>query len=174
MEYDSTVWSVLYKKDQIAIENVQWRATKLVHSVRNMSYRERLLELGILSLQYRRVRTDMIEVYKIINGFDKCVKDQLFTMQPHRRTRGHKYKIFKRQFRLDIWKYSFSQRVIDAWNNLPESVEESSSINQFKSRINDHWKTKEIKFQQDCYTYNAHTLSNQIPITRMDPRSKSL
>ena len=99
LEYDSTVWSVLYKKDQIAIEYVQWRATKLVHSVRNMSYRERLLELGIPSLQYRRVRTDMIEVYKIINGFDKCVKDQLFTMQPHRRTRGHKYKIFKRQFR---------------------------------------------------------------------------
>ena len=88
----------------------------------------------------------MIEVYKIINGFDKCDKDQFFTMQPHRRTRGHKYKIFKRQFRLDIRKYSFSQRVIDTWNNLPESVVESTSINQFKSRINDHWKTKGIKF----------------------------
>ena len=69
LEYGSTVCSVLYKKSQIAIENVQRRATKLVHSIRNMSYRERLLELGIPSLQYRRVRADMTEVYKIINGF---------------------------------------------------------------------------------------------------------
>ena len=42
-----------------------------MNSIKNMSYRERLLELGIPSLQYRRVRADMIEVYKIINGFDK-------------------------------------------------------------------------------------------------------
>lgn len=52
LEYGSTVWPVLYKKDQIAIENVQQRATKLVHSIRNMSHRERLLELGIPSLEY--------------------------------------------------------------------------------------------------------------------------
>ena len=86
---------------------------------------------------------------------------------------GHKFKIFN--VNLDIRKYSFSQRVIDTWNNLPESVVESSSINQFKSN-NDHWKTKEIKFQPDCYTctYSAHTLRNQIPITRMDQRSESL
>ena len=64
--------------------------------------------------------------------FNFCDFIQVFVF-----TRNHH---LKRQFRLDIRKYSFSQRVIDTWNNLPESVVESSFINQFKSRINDHWK----------------------------------
>lgn len=175
LEYGSTVWSVLYKKDKIAIENVQRRATKLLHSIRNLSYTERLLELGLPSLQYRRIRADMIEVYKIMNGIDKCEKDQLFTIQPYQRTRGHNLKLYKRKFRLDIRKYSFSQRVVNQWNNLPESIVTANSINQFKTRINTYWKDIEIKFQPDCYSY-AHAPTDQIydRRTRMDQRSGSL
>ena len=59
----------------------------------------------------RRSRADMIEVFKILNGIDKCEKDKLFTLQPMIRTRGHSQKFFKRQFRLDLRKQFFSQRV---------------------------------------------------------------
>ena len=88
-------------------------------------------ELGLPSLQYRKSRADLIEVFKILNGIDKCDKDQLFRMQTNQRTRGHTQNLFKRQFRLDLRKYSFSQRVIDDWNSLPEDVASSESINQF-------------------------------------------
>ena len=67
LEYGSTIWSTIYKKDKIAIENVQRRATKLVPGIQHLSYSERLRILGIPSLQYRRIRADLVETYKIIN-----------------------------------------------------------------------------------------------------------
>ena len=104
LEYASTVWSVLYKKDCISIENVQRRATRMEHSIRHLNYSDRLRELGLPSLQYIRARADLIEVYKILNGIDKCDKNKLFQNQPNQRTRGHSQKLFKHQFRLDLRK----------------------------------------------------------------------
>ncbi|MCU7801386.1 MAG: reverse transcriptase family protein, partial [gamma proteobacterium symbiont of Lucinoma myriamae] len=154
LEYGSCVWTVMYKKDCIAIENVQRRATKLVKSIKNKSYTDRIRDLGIPSLQYRRIRADMVEVYRIINGIDYCDKDKLFTLQQSDRTRGHRFKMYKKKFRLDIRRYSFSQRVIDHWNKLPDSVVSAQSINMFKSRLNSHWKALAIKFDPDCYSYS--------------------
>ena len=102
IEYASTVWSVIYKKDCISLEKVQRRATRMIHNIRYLNYTERMKELGLPSLQYRRSRADTIEVFKILNGIDKCEKDKLFTLQPIIRTRGHSQKLFKCQFRLDL------------------------------------------------------------------------
>ena len=103
----------------------------MVHSIRHLNYSDRMRELGLPSLQYRRTRADLIEVFKILNGIDNCDKSQLFHTQPLQRTRGHSQKLFKRQFRLDLRKHFYSQRVIDDWNNLSENVISSDSINQF-------------------------------------------
>ena len=62
IEYATPIWSLLYKKDKIIIENVQRRATKLVASCKNLSYPERLRKLGLPSLEYRRERADMIQI----------------------------------------------------------------------------------------------------------------
>ena len=64
LEYAVTVCTPLYKKDMIAIENVQRRATKLVKSIRHLTYQERLKILGLPSLEYRRERADVIEVFQ--------------------------------------------------------------------------------------------------------------
>ena len=123
----------------------------MVRNIRHLNYTDRMKDLGLPSLQYRRTRADLIEVFKIINGIDKCDKDQLFRMQTDQRTRGHTQKLFKRQFRLDLRKYSFSQRVIliDDWNSLPEDVVSSGSINQFKSRLNKFRISKTTKLDKD-------------------------
>ena len=65
IEYAVTVCAPLYKKDMIAIKkkNVQRRATKLVTSIKHLSYQERLKKKGLPSLEYRRERADLIEVY---------------------------------------------------------------------------------------------------------------
>ena len=60
LEYTVTVCSPLYKKDMIVIENVQRRATKLVCSRRYLSYQERLINLGLPSLEYRRERVELL------------------------------------------------------------------------------------------------------------------
>ena len=51
------------------------------------------------------------------------------------RTRGHKAALVKEQCRLDMRKYSFSQRVINEWNKLPNDCVNASSVNMFKNRI---------------------------------------
>ena len=63
LEYANAVWSPMYKKDAVAIENVQRRATKLVPKLKNLSYEERLKSLNLPSMYYRRARGDMIETF---------------------------------------------------------------------------------------------------------------
>ena len=51
-------------------------------------------------------------------------------------TRGHNFTLVKKQSRLDVRKYSFSQRTIDVWNKLStDCILHASSINVFKNRI---------------------------------------
>ena len=70
----------MYKKDIILIENVQHRATRLVKCIKHSPYEERLITLGLPSLEYRRARADLIKVYKIMHDIDKIDKDKLFTL----------------------------------------------------------------------------------------------
>ena len=106
LEYGSSIWSTIYKKDKIAIENVQRRATKLVPGIKHLSYCERLRTLGIPSLQYHRIRADLVETYKIINEID-IVNRNIFPQNPARtKTRGNSCKIYKQHSRIDIRKYS--------------------------------------------------------------------
>ena len=52
----------------------------------NLSYPERLRKLGLPSLEYRRERADMIQVYKVLNDIDIVEKDELFTRAQHTAT----------------------------------------------------------------------------------------
>lgn len=65
LEYAAPVWSPHLKKDCKALEDVQRRATKQVQQLKGLTYPERLQRLKLPTLVYRRLRGDMIEVYKI-------------------------------------------------------------------------------------------------------------
>lgn len=160
LEYGSTVWAVINKKEAILIENVQRRATRLIREIQHLSYGDRLKYLGLPSLQYRRLRADMVETYKIFNDIDKVDKS-IFPVRESR-TRGHKHKIFKKHSRTNRRKYSFSQRVVDHWNALPTDIVEAKSVNIFKSVLNAHWKNFPIKFVPDFYGPEAGITVNTI------------
>ena len=74
-------------KDEDMLKGVQRRATKIISSLRNLSYKERLKRLGMYSLRYRRLRGDMIEVLKVIHGIDKVNLGELFYVDEDGRTR---------------------------------------------------------------------------------------
>ena len=167
LEYGSSVWSVANKKEAILLENVQRRATKLIRDIQHLTYGERLKHLGIPTLQYRRIRADIVETFKIIKGIDKIENDTIFPINRAANTRGHKYKIYKKHCRTNRRKYSFSQRVVDYWNALPDHVTDAPSTNSFKSRLNEHWKNMEIKFVPDFYGPEAGISRN---VTVMDLR----
>ena len=89
----------------------------------------------ISTLETRRLRGDQIEVFKIVNGYEDVDRNMFFKLKEGSRTRGHKAALVKEQCMLDMRKYSFSQRVINEWNKLPNDCVNSSSVNMFKNRI---------------------------------------
>ena len=73
---------------------------------------------GLTTLETRRLRGDQIEVFKTLNGYENIYRNMFFSLKQDSRTRGHEVKLVKDQCRLDIRKYSFSQRTINEWNTL--------------------------------------------------------
>ena len=58
-----------------------------------------------------------------------------FEIKESKITRGHNYTLVKKQSRLDVRKFSFSQRTINVWNNLSTDCVQASSVNMFKNKI---------------------------------------
>ena len=113
---------------------MQRRATKLIHSLKNKSYEQRLKALKLTTLEIRRTRGDLIEVIKIFKGFDQIDSGRFFEVVESC-TRGHKMKIFKKGCHLDCRKYFFSNRVVNLWNKLPGYVLACDTIETFKARL---------------------------------------
>jgi len=145
LEYCVQVWSPYLKKDIDCLEKVQRRATKLVRGLRWKSYEERLSLLGILSLEKRRLRGDLNQVFRIVKGFDKVDSCDFFQLDNSSRyeLRGHSYKLKVRRCRLSVRQKFFSQRVVNVWNKLTASVVEATSVNTFK-KILDEWMDVEL------------------------------
>ena len=112
LEYAGSVWNP-YKINQIkSLEKVQKRATKLVKFCKTLPYKERLRHLKLPTLKFRRLRGDMIEVFKILNGYyDDCAIPNL-PRNFDTRTRGNSLKLMHIRSRLDQRKYSFCSRVV--------------------------------------------------------------
>ena len=71
LEYCAQFWSPYLRKDILALEVVQRRFTRLIPELRGLDYEERLSRLGLYSLEFRRMRGDLIETYKIMKGIDR-------------------------------------------------------------------------------------------------------
>ena len=128
-------WSPYLRKDIDMLEKIQRRATKLIPGLRDLRYEERLKECGLTTLETRRLRGDQIEVFKILNGYENIDSNIFFEIKESKITRGHNYTLVKKQSRLDVRKYSFSQRTINVWNKLSTDCVHASSVNMFKNKI---------------------------------------
>ena len=71
------------------LEEVLRRATKMIPSLRNLSYEERLKRLSMFSLKRIRLRGDMVEVFRMICGINKVNLGKLFCVDEDKRTRKH-------------------------------------------------------------------------------------
>ena len=80
-------------------------------------------------LETRRLRGDLIEVFKILNGYEDIDSKISFKLKEDSMTRGPKVALVKPYCRLDTRKFSFSQRTINDWNHLSHDCVSASSVN---------------------------------------------
>jgi len=137
LEYSNPVWGPQFILDQRKLEKVQRRATRLLPSLADKPYPERLSLLQLPSLQYRRLRGDLILLYKILKGYFSSDFNNFFTYS-NNITRGHQFKLFKSFSRLKCRSDYFFNRILNHWNSLPDYIVNSSSVNSFKSLLDSH------------------------------------
>ena len=139
------VWSPQYQHDIDALEAVQRRASRMVPVLRHLDYESRLKALHLPTLTYRRLRGDIIDVYKYLHGILTFSHD-MFNKDLYEGTRGHSLKLFKDRSKQELRRHFFSQRVINIWNSLPDTVVTAPSVNTLKNRLDKHWRNQAVKY----------------------------
>jgi len=90
----------VYKKDKLLLERVHCRFTHLFPHLKGLPYEERLNQLGLWSLEERRIRADLIEIFKMVKGFTSTSWTVFFHRAEDRiMTRGHSWKLIKNHCR---------------------------------------------------------------------------
>ena len=154
LEYGQSVWQPAQKTLRQDLEDVQRRATKMIAKLKHLPYNVRLATLKLPSLEYRRLRGDMIEVYKYITGVNRTER-KLFKLHSGRETRGHCKKLAKDRSNKKVRSTSFSQRTVTMWNELPEHVIFAPTVNAFKIRLDKHWRNHPCLYDPDCYKVDS-------------------
>jgi len=142
LEYCSPAWFPYYKKDKELLEKIQHRFTHFFKDLKDLDYSERLTRLGLWSLEERRNRADLIEVFKIVNGHSALPAETFFKFKVDTRTRCDSRMLLKWHSSRDIRFHFFTERVINRWNCLPSNAVEATSVNSFKSRLDKVRKTQ--------------------------------
>ena len=71
IEFAISAWNPFLKKDAMTLEKVQRRATKIPTSLKGLDYEERLTRMNLTTLELRRVRGDLIQMFKVLNGLER-------------------------------------------------------------------------------------------------------
>ena len=111
---------------------------------------DRLKQLKLPTLKYRRARGDMIELFKILHGFYDNISNIILTPHVGVATRGNKYKLCQSSVKYDLKKHFFTNRVVSLWNSLPDEFVDSNTINCFKGRLDKFWDNQSVKYNWDA------------------------
>ncbi|MEL7308748.1 MAG: reverse transcriptase family protein, partial [Pseudomonadota bacterium] len=146
VEYSSVTWNPHTVGSIDKIERVQKRMTKMIPNLRALTYRDRLKVLNLLSLQARRLRSQLLYVFKMRCDSSGINLTDLFTYAKieNRPTRGHAAKISLKNARNNYRLHFFTVSIIDAWNKLPESAVSASSVAHFKKELSSYFNKENI------------------------------
>ncbi|PKU48005.1 hypothetical protein llap_1714 [Limosa lapponica baueri] len=104
----------------------------MTRELEHLSYEDRLRELGLFSLEKRRLQGDLIAAFQYLKGAYRRDEEGLFVRECSDRMRSNGFKLKERRFRLDIGKKYFTVRVVRHWNRLPREIVD---VEVFKARL---------------------------------------
>ena len=88
----------------------------------------------------------MIEVYKIVTNKYESTVSPVLEFHTNTITKGNKYKLLNQSFHQDVRKYSFTPRIVNTWNSLPDYVVNVDSMEVFKKRLDKFLSNQPVKF----------------------------
>lgn len=139
MEYAVQAWNPYQKCDKEKLEKVQRRATKIPSMLRRLDYKSRCEKLDLTFHEERRTRGDLIEMFKIVKGFDQVKWQTAPLIIPARANHREQYR--REIVRNCQQRYNFfSNRITSVWNALPFNVVSATTVNSFKARLDEYYK----------------------------------
>ncbi|PKU42037.1 hypothetical protein llap_7659 [Limosa lapponica baueri] len=136
LEYCVQLWSPQHRKNMDLLEQVQWRATKMTRGLEHLCYEDRLRELGLFSLEKRRLQGDLIMAFQYLKGAYRRDGEGFFMRECNNRTRDNGFKLEDGRFQLDTRKKFFTVSVVRHWNRLLREVVDAPSLKVFfKTRL---------------------------------------
>jgi len=129
------LWSPQHRKDMDLLEQVQRMVTRMIQGLEHLSYEERLRELGLFSLEKRRLWGDLTAAFQYLKGACKKAGEGLLTRAGSDRTRGNGFSLKEGRVKLGIRKKFFTLSMVRHWHRLPREAVAAPSLEVFKARL---------------------------------------
>ena len=147
---------------RVTCNHRQRRPSKLEPGMSQI-YTKRIESLKLPTLQYRRYRDGMIEVFKLSHGYyDRGAVNNFmyFLSNVYRENRfgGHNYNIYKERYKKDSRQYSFKGRVTEQFTR--KKIVNAPYLNACKSRLDKLWGNKDVIFDPDVDINTATSVRN--------------
>ena len=134
-EHCAHFWIMHFKKDADKLEQVQRRVTRMIRGLETKPYEDRLKELGMFSLEKRRLRGDMTALFKYLKGCHTEEEQDLFSIVSECRTCNNRLKLKEARFRMNIRKNFLTVRAVRQWNQLSSRVGECSNTGGIQEKL---------------------------------------
>ena len=144
LEYCSPVWNKNLKYLSDEIEKVQKLATRYIYNLRGLEYSDRLKSLNLPTLKYRRLREDIICLFRFCKT--EILKNSLVEFRPNVGTRGHNLALAKKRLHTKPGREFLLNRIIRVWNDFPENFGLIGDLNSLKKFIENYFMSAVVKF----------------------------